>query len=399
LSGGSTTYQQITLDVDALASSNGLRLTGTFIVKFQQYDNYGISSDGMAFDDIEVMSNDIPPTADFSATPTAGYAPLTVDFTDASLLATSWSWNFGDGGTSTAKNPSYTYNDPGVYTVTLTAANAFGSDVETKNDYITVMEQGTGTWATITYDEFESGWGSNTDGGNDCSRYTYGTRAHQGSAAIDIQDNSGVASSFYHTVGYDVTGYTDLEVEFWFYAYSMDNTSEDFWLQYYNGSTWQTVETWARGIDFNNNTFYNVVVSIPAGTYNYPSNARLRFMCDASGNQDDVYIDEIEFRGYGTGSAKQTSELLLPEDFSLGQNYPNPFNPTTHIEFSLPTPSDVTLEIYNVLGQKVTTLINGQMEAGYHTITWNASNQASGIYLYQLRAGKATATKKMLLMK
>jgi len=156
----------------------------------------------------------------------------------------------------------------------------------------------TGGWQTITFDDFESGWGSFTDGGGDCSRYTSGTYAHQGSAALDIQDNSGGASSFFHTAGHDVSGFSNLEVEFWFYAVSMDKV-EDFWVQYFDGSTWQTVAVFTVSQDFVNGNFYNEVVSIPAGTYNYPANAKLRFMCDASGNADDVYLDEIEFRGYG----------------------------------------------------------------------------------------------------
>ena len=80
-----------------------------------------------------------PPAADFSATPTSGIAPLAVQFTDISTSEpTSWSWTFGDGGTSTLQNPLHTYASAGTYTVTLTATNAGGSDAETKTDYITV---------------------------------------------------------------------------------------------------------------------------------------------------------------------------------------------------------------------------------------------------------------------
>jgi len=80
-----------------------------------------------------------PPVANFSGTPTTGGAPLTVNFTDLSSNdPTSWSWNFGDSGTSTQQNPSHTYTSPGNYTVSLTAANASGSDGETKTNYITV---------------------------------------------------------------------------------------------------------------------------------------------------------------------------------------------------------------------------------------------------------------------
>ncbi len=80
-----------------------------------------------------------PPVTAFTASPTAGLAPLTVQFTDTSTGSpTAWAWTFGDGGTSTAQNPQHTYAAPGLYTVTLTATNEYGSDYELKTDYITV---------------------------------------------------------------------------------------------------------------------------------------------------------------------------------------------------------------------------------------------------------------------
>ena len=82
-----------------------------------------------------------PPTADFSGTPTSGEYPLTVNFTDLSIGATSWSWTFGDGGTSTTQHPSYEYTAEGTYTVTLIATNSNGSDTEIKTDYITVTQK------------------------------------------------------------------------------------------------------------------------------------------------------------------------------------------------------------------------------------------------------------------
>jgi len=88
---------------------------------------------------MSVGGGTLPPTANFSGTPTSGTAPLTVNFTDLSTeTPTSWSWTFGDGGTSTVKNPSHQYTANGTYTVTLTATNAYGSDSETKTGYITV---------------------------------------------------------------------------------------------------------------------------------------------------------------------------------------------------------------------------------------------------------------------
>ena len=386
-------------------STNGLSLTNQFVVKFQQYDNYGITTDGMAFDDISVTAGAAgsPPVAAFSGTPTSGTTPLAVQFTDASTNApTSWSWNFGDSGTSTAQNPSHSYTSAGTYTVTLTATNAYGSDGETKTNYITVTDPGGGgDWVEITYDDFEGGFGNYTDGGGDCLLYTGGSRAHQGSNAGEIRDNSGVSSSFYHTNGYNVTGYVELEVDFWFYAYSMDNTREDFWLQYFDGSTWQTIETWARSTDFNNNTFYHKTVTI-SNSYNFPANAKLRFMCDASGNRDNVYIDEIKWSGLtagGAGGGLAMNEKFVPTAFDVPQNYPNPFNPTTTISFDLPRDSHVRIDVFDLRGSRVATLANRQYPAGTQSVTWNAQGVASGVYFYRVQAGSKTMMKKMTLLK
>jgi hypothetical protein len=97
------------------------------------------------------------------------------------------------------------------------------------------------------------------------------------------------------------------------------------------------------------------------------------------------------------GLAKQGDNL--PTTFELAQNYPNPFNPTTTIAFSLPTAGKVKLDVYNVLGQTVTTLVNGQMSAGTHEVDFDASSLSSGVYFYRLSTELATETRKMVLLK
>ncbi|MCP4650479.1 MAG: T9SS type A sorting domain-containing protein [PVC group bacterium] len=89
----------------------------------------------------------------------------------------------------------------------------------------------------------------------------------------------------------------------------------------------------------------------------------------------------------------------LPKSFELSQNYPNPFNPSTNIAFALPTKSNVKLEIFNLLGQKVADLAQGQMEAGYHEVTWNANNTPSGVYFYRIITDEQSLTRKMMLLK
>jgi hypothetical protein len=92
-------------------------------------------------------------------------------------------------------------------------------------------------------------------------------------------------------------------------------------------------------------------------------------------------------------------EQAVPMQFALHQNYPNPFNPSTEIRFDLPQTAPVTLAIYNLLGQKVATVLDQRMEAGSHQVLFDASGLASGVYFYRINAGQFTDMKKMVLIK
>jgi hypothetical protein len=86
-------------------------------------------------------------------------------------------------------------------------------------------------------------------------------------------------------------------------------------------------------------------------------------------------------------------------DFSLSQNYPNPFNPSTTIEFDLPKTDEVSLKIFNILGEEVSILVSERLSAGSYSYEWDAGNIASGIYLYKLEAERYVEIRKMVLMK
>ena len=96
---------------------------------------------------------------------------------------------------------------------------------------------------------------------------------------------------------------------------------------------------------------------------------------------------------------EELSTTVIPAKFELSQNYPNPFNPATTIRFSLPQAGEVKLTVYNLLGQVVTTLVNGYREAGTYNVNWDASNLSTGVYIYRVEANTFSLTKKMTLLK
>jgi hypothetical protein len=94
----------------------------------------------------------------------------------------------------------------------------------------------------------------------------------------------------------------------------------------------------------------------------------------------------------------------IPDEFALYNNYPNPFNPITNIKYDIPEVADVRLEIYNIAGQRIRTLVQGQHEPGRYKVQWAAKNDygrpvASGMYIYRIRAGDFVSVKKLVLMK
>jgi hypothetical protein len=140
--------------------------------------------------------------------------------------------------------------------------------------------------------------------------------------------------------------------------------------------------------------------TVPGGLGTFP---RIFGVIDPENAIDEIHTtNNVGWNVLGKTTSVGAEEEMLseaPGAFHLHQNYPNPFNPATTIEFSIPVPGKVTLEVYNILGQRVATLVSGELQAGSHFYQWDASRLASGVYLYRLTTADYARSRAMVLVK
>ena len=194
--------------------------------------------------------------------------------------------------------------------------------------------------------------------------------------------------------------------------------------EFSNGITTLSISTPIplKGIQFtlesgNNNPAENILIDDFNMLYGQIENELLIALLDMdgvkilpSGNYDLIRIPgeinpiscivaDIRHKDYEVSINNATKPAFIPDHFALHQNYPNPFNPVTEIEFDLPEASQVRIDIYNIMGQQIVSLVDDYLEAGAYSIPWDGSGYASGVYLYRMETGSYTKTMKMILLK
>jgi len=174
------------------------------------------------------------------------------------------------------------------------------------------------------------------------------------------------------------------------YQGSLDNAGEQIVMTTANGDTVISMQyddhtPWPALADGQG---YSLVDINLEADPNNPANWRISIYINGSPGKDDR-LSELTDK----------SDSIKPQRFELLQNYPNPFNPITSIAFKIASDTQVRLQIYNILGERVATLVNQKLASGNYTIRWNASQFPSGIYFYVLKAGNFTEVKKMMLLK
>lgn len=289
-------------------------------------------------------SSGTPPTAAFSGTPTSGNYPLNVQFNDQSAGSpTSWDWTFGDGGSSTSQNPSHTYTAAGTYSVSLSVANADGTDSLTRNGYITVTEPG--------------GGGSMHVADITAIRVRTGKR-YAGRSTVTVVDAGGSAvGGAAVTVAYDgpnsgtLNGTTASNGSVTFTTSKLKNPSGEWCFE---------------------------VTNVTQASYSYDSGANAVTRVCESG---DVFRE-------GSLSVSGLVEIN-----------PNPFNPLTVIQFNMASEGRATLQVYDISGRMVETLFDGFLGSGPRSVTWNAKDRPSGIYFCRFMTGDTVETMKLTLLK
>ncbi|MFY0603957.1 MAG: T9SS type A sorting domain-containing protein [Flavobacteriaceae bacterium] len=182
----------------------------------------------------------------------------------------------------------------------------------------------------------------------------------------------------------DASPYAQIEIDFYFYVYSMEN-NEDFWVRFYDGSSWTTVATYVRGSGIENNTFYQGTVVLDAAQYNFASNSGFRFQCDASGNNDHIYIDQVTITGITSGAPAANSLVALGRNIGQTEGssnfnddliiYPNPVKNIVNVN-----PSYNVNANYRIVDLTGKTIMSGSMLNN----TIDVSKLKTGVYLLEL---------------
>jgi len=243
---------------------------------------------------------------------------------------------------------------------------------------------------------FETGLEGWIDGGSDCTRFNNSTRAYEGSYSIRIRDNSNSSNAVSPTL--DLSGNSQVTIEFHTYSRGME-FGEDFFVEFWNGSSYQVIGNYARGIDFNNNAFFTDTIILDSDTYNFNANNKFRFRNDASVNNDQIYFDAVIISGDNVSAAPivpNANDTVGSRAISFARNsdqniklYPNPTNSVLNIDILDGTYDEIS--IFSTTGKLVK-----KVEPNGNNLTIDVSQFATGMYFVRFVSNGLAVTKRFI---
>jgi hypothetical protein len=306
-------------------------------------------------------------------------------FIDGSLVGTTGSTSFNVTGLSPLTS----------YLAEVNAQDAAGNTSGNASTNFTTTDAPTGGPGQIAAYFFETGFDGWIDGGSDCTRRQT-SRSFEGLFSIRLRDNSNSSNMVSPVL--DLSDQTQVTFEFNYFPNSMEN-GEDFFVEFFNGSSYQVIGQYVSGTDFTNNSFFADVITLNAANFNFNANNRFRIRLDASANNDRVFFDAITVSGDNVlppPAANPTQQnLVRSEAFNATMEesikvFPNPASSTLNIRLE----NDIEVErvlIFSYTGQLVKTLELNQTD-----VSIDISQLASGMYFARFENNSLAFTKRFI---
>ena len=297
-------------------------------------------------------------------------------------------------GTSTSTSFAVTGLSPlTTYGASVNAQDAAGNVSGSAITSLTTIDGGGSGPGEIAAYYFETGLQGWTDGGNDCARSST-ANSFEGSFSIRLRDNSNTSNAF--SPDLDLSGNTQVSVEFHTYANSMEN-GEDFFVEFFNGSNYEVIGQYASGPDFSNGTFFTDTIILDSSNFNFTTNNRIRIRCDASGNNDQIYFDQVIVSGdnvslQATVPADESAQALRAFTRAANDNiklYPNPAMEMLTIEILEGSYDEIT--VFSALGNIV-----HKAETDVDRLSIDVSQLSAGMYFIRFVSNGLAVTKRFV---
>jgi PKD repeat protein len=316
----------------------------------------------------------------------------------------SYSWDFGDGQSSSDPDPTHIYQNAGSYTVSLTVSDGSNQATETKTNYISAS--GGLSELVLLNESFEgdvSNWSYIDNNNDDVYWQIYyeesppDTVAHTGIHGAGIWYNASGNDDYLITPQIEIpAGAQDVTLSFWSHSHSASYL-ENFSVK---------ISTGGKDInDFSTTIIGSQTAPYDWTEYEYDNLAAYAgqsiYIAFHNTSVDKWYqwLDDVRVVAQVQTAIDEPNVTAGAEEFALYSNYPNPFNPTTTISYQLASASFVKISIYDARGKLVETLVNEQKDRGNYSVVWDASGLSSGIYIYKITAGKYSNVNKCLLIR